>query len=32
MSKSYKQITQDVNSALAPFRKEAGGAMNGFSA
>lgn len=32
MSKSYKQITQDVNSALAPFRKEAGGAMSGFSA
>lgn len=31
MSKSFKQITQDINSALVPFRKEAAGAMGGFS-
>jgi AhpD family alkylhydroperoxidase len=31
MSKSFKQITQDINSALVPFRKEAEGAMGGFA-
>ena len=29
-SKSFKQITQDINQALGAFRKEASGTMNGF--
>ncbi len=32
MSKSFKVITTDINQALTPFRKEAEGAMGGFSA
>ena len=28
--KSYKQITQDINQALLPFRKEASATMAGF--
>ncbi|MFA5915962.1 MAG: carboxymuconolactone decarboxylase family protein [Burkholderiales bacterium] len=32
MSKSFKQITQDINQALLPLRKEAAEAMTGFSA
>ncbi|MDS4040836.1 MAG: carboxymuconolactone decarboxylase family protein [Candidatus Competibacter sp.] len=31
-SKSFKQITQDINQALSGFRKEAGGTMAGFGA
>ncbi|MBK7541076.1 MAG: carboxymuconolactone decarboxylase family protein [Candidatus Competibacteraceae bacterium] len=31
-SKSFKQITQDINQALGSFRKEAGGTMAGFGA
>lgn len=30
-SKSFKQITQDINQALGAFRKEASGTMNGFA-
>jgi AhpD family alkylhydroperoxidase len=32
MSKAFKQITQEINQALAPFRKESADAMSGFSA
>ncbi|MEW6562329.1 MAG: carboxymuconolactone decarboxylase family protein [Pseudomonadota bacterium] len=32
MSKSFKTITQDINQALVPFRKEAEATMSGFSA
>ncbi len=32
MSKSFKQITQDINQALQPLRKESADAMTGFSA
>lgn len=32
MSKSFKQITQDINQALVPLRKESADAMAGFSA
>ncbi|MGB4946090.1 MAG: carboxymuconolactone decarboxylase family protein [Candidatus Competibacter denitrificans] len=31
-SKSFKQITQDINQALAGFRKDAEGTMAGFGA
>jgi AhpD family alkylhydroperoxidase len=31
-SKSFKQITQDINQALVAFRKDAGGTMAGFGA
>ncbi|MHB1271356.1 MAG: carboxymuconolactone decarboxylase family protein [Rhodanobacter sp.] len=31
-SKSYKQITQDLNQAIATFRAAEPGTMNGFSA
>ncbi len=31
-SKSFKQITQDINQTLGGFRKEAGGTMAGFGA
>jgi AhpD family alkylhydroperoxidase len=32
MSKSFKQITQDINQALLPLRKESADTMTGFSA
>lgn len=32
MSKSYKQITQDINQSLASFRKETADTMTGFGA
>ena len=32
MSKSFKQITQDINQALGPFRKESADTMAGFGA
>lgn len=32
MSKSFKQITQDINQALLPLRKESADVMAGFSA
>ena len=31
-SKSFKQITQDINQALVAFRKDAAGTMAGFGA
>ena len=31
-SKSFKQITQDINQALGPFRKDASETMSGFGA
>jgi len=31
-SKSFKQITQDINQALVGFRQDAGGTMAGFGA
>ncbi len=31
-SKSFRQITQDINQALGPFHKEASGTMAGFGA
>ncbi|MCC8988679.1 MAG: carboxymuconolactone decarboxylase family protein [Candidatus Contendobacter sp.] len=31
-SKSFRQITQDINQALGPFHKEASGTMTGFGA
>jgi AhpD family alkylhydroperoxidase len=32
MSKSFRQITQDINQALIPLRKESADTMAGFSA
>ena len=31
-SKSFRQITQDINQALGPFHKEVSGTMTGFGA